>query len=397
MSNLLKAALDYHSRGWCVMPLNAKTRTPIDKWKRFQNERPNREQIIEWWTKWPDASIGIITGKVSGLAVVDLDSEEAIRAFRKQFGKFNTPVSETRRGFHLLFAYVNGARNRVRLNGIELDVRGEGGYIVAPPSIHPLSGKRYRWRRPPDTPLAPFPLELLTKGSPVPENAASTHKPRGELHETIPDGQRNDTLFYDLACSLRGRGASLEELQQALTDANARCKPPLPESELRTIAESAAKYPPNKPKRHHTQLSFAEQEVLRERRVNRTAILVLLCLKRRGNFKTLENSYPSDERVAEDLGLKSITVRKARYVLRAAGLLEWDLNASRYRTNIYRFPLHHASDPVTSRNRSPVRRTGQEPVEPVTGKGQQAVTDKTRGPVTWRNNDSKALKQETSI
>ena len=165
----LQAALYYASRGWHVFP----THTAVDgrcscgsvecgspgKHPRtragLQDATTDREQIVQWWTRWPGANVAIRTGVVSGLLVLDLDAKHGdpdamIAAVEVLAGADcpQTTVSLTGGGGrHLLFALDpdggTAANSSGRL-GAGIDVRGENGYIVAPPSLH-KSGQTYAW------------------------------------------------------------------------------------------------------------------------------------------------------------------------------------------------------------------------------------------------------------
>ena len=80
-ATMQRAALRYHDRGLCVIPIRSweVSRRPYVKWKQYQTTRPTRQQVIDWWTKWPDAGIAAILGPVSGLLCVDVDGENAYR------------------------------------------------------------------------------------------------------------------------------------------------------------------------------------------------------------------------------------------------------------------------------------------------------------------------------
>lgn len=77
MSELLTAALSYHKQGLSVIPLQAREKKPLIAWEKYQNEKGTEKEIKAWWSNWPEANIGIVTGAISGLAVIDLDTVEA--------------------------------------------------------------------------------------------------------------------------------------------------------------------------------------------------------------------------------------------------------------------------------------------------------------------------------
>lgn len=132
----LEYARDYIKRGYSVIPLQAKGKRPVAKWQEFQDRRPTDEEIFDWFGSG-SLNIGIVTGKISGITVLDCDSAEA-EALARKMGLPPTPTVKTGRGRHFYFKYAEGSRNfqmRDDLPGI--DLRSDGGYVVAPPSIHP--------------------------------------------------------------------------------------------------------------------------------------------------------------------------------------------------------------------------------------------------------------------
>ena len=168
----------------------------------------NMDQIAEWWRAYPKANVGIATGADSGVAVVDIDNPEQFIRFTEIHGKLPTTLmSRTGKGFHLFFRHAPGVRNKAGVwPGI--DIRGEGGYVVAPPSVH-VSGRRYQWQDDdPGAAIAPFPpklLEMLEKPErkPIVLPALQTEgTPYGlkAMREEIADlrtaeqGTRNDRL-----------------------------------------------------------------------------------------------------------------------------------------------------------------------------------------------------------
>lgn len=106
-------------------------------------------QVDAWWQRWPNAGIGIATGSASRVWVLDLDGEAAIEWYRmksREQGLTRTIGVKTGRGRHLWFEWPDGAeiRNSSKKVGPDVDVRGEGGFVIAPPTLH-RSGVRYEW------------------------------------------------------------------------------------------------------------------------------------------------------------------------------------------------------------------------------------------------------------
>lgn len=196
MTQQLDAALSYLARGWAVLPMSRKSKKPIIKWKEFQTRRPTEAEVRGWWQAFPRANVGIITGAISGIAVLDEDGEEddpeaGARSIAEQGGVPDTLRSRTRKGFHHLFLHPGGdVRNFVR-DFPGLDFRGDGGYIIAPPSVHE-TGHVYAWEDE-DASIAPLPGWLLKylqeKQKPAPERPASTCR-------TDFDGSAGDNPEY---------------------------------------------------------------------------------------------------------------------------------------------------------------------------------------------------------
>jgi hypothetical protein len=140
-NELLAAALDYAARGWAVLPLRPREKVPITS-GGSRDATTDAEVLRGWWARWPDANVGIATGGAASPWVLDLDGADALPPGADLPP---TAASTTGRGVHYLWAPDDRVRNRQRLWGRPADVRGAGGYIVAPPSVHP-SGVAYEWR-----------------------------------------------------------------------------------------------------------------------------------------------------------------------------------------------------------------------------------------------------------
>lgn len=169
----------YLKLGWSVLPIAARSKLPDaaclplvydpetgemrPSWKPLQERPATRAEVRAWHQTTPGGNVGIVTGTVSGLVVLDLDSPEALAAIQVS-SLPRTPIVQSAHGLHLYFQHPGGVvGNRTNLfpNAPGCDLRGDGGYIVAPPSLHP-SGVRYRWQVPPTrVPLAPLPTWLV--------------------------------------------------------------------------------------------------------------------------------------------------------------------------------------------------------------------------------------------
>ena len=150
-ATLSAAALAYAARGWPVLPLKPRDKIPriskADGGRGCHDASICSDQIAEWWTRWPNANIGLATG--TAFVVLDVDGEEGLATLADLEDLHGWlpigPASVTGSGgMHLLFAGNARVRNSVQLLGPGLDTRAAGGYIVAPPSIHP-DGPRYTW------------------------------------------------------------------------------------------------------------------------------------------------------------------------------------------------------------------------------------------------------------
>ena len=137
----LEQAKAYAERGWSVIPLHGKR--PAIEWKEFQTRRAEIGELQEWFYS-QFQNIGVVTGSISNLTVVDCDSREEAEWFWRNVSHANNIV-ETAKGFHFYFTH-EGSGNRQGVHGRKIDIRGEGGYVVAPCSIH-QTGKPYTWKR----------------------------------------------------------------------------------------------------------------------------------------------------------------------------------------------------------------------------------------------------------
>ncbi len=219
----------------------------------FKDATTDVNQITEWWQKWPDANIGVPTGVLTGLLVVDDDPRNGGPTDRSGLVAVLGPIPETAEaltggdGRHLYFQYGGGRVRKQLAKGI--DLKGDGGYVVAPPSLH-LSGKRYQWdcAGGAGAILHPAPApEWLLKfiADESQEDTYIETKSRSPLNNggKVGRGGRHGHLVSQ-AGAMRRRGMSQQAIEAALLAENReRCDPPKSDAEVRQIAKSMERYP----------------------------------------------------------------------------------------------------------------------------------------------------------
>jgi putative DNA primase/helicase len=216
----------------------------------FKDATQDQDRIAAWWKRWKDANIGIPTGAASGLLVVDCDPRNGGPADRSELIERCGPIPDTAEaitgggGRHLFFRYSGGAVPKALAPGI--DLKGDGGYVVAPPSIH-ASGNAYQWDGLAGAKallnLAELPAWLLEYIEAA-RNGSRAGTKAAVGSEKIPKGKRNDHLT-SLGGTMRKRGMSREAIEAALLEENRRrCDPPLTDTEVRRVAGSIASYKP---------------------------------------------------------------------------------------------------------------------------------------------------------
>lgn len=248
----LAAALLYARWGWAVFPLQGKT--PYPKTRGFLDATTDEQQIRRWWHRWPDANVGIACSSERGPLVLDLDKpkkkvEVAAGQLLQQLQIHPSAVVQSRPGReHWYFAPRTGALVPRRIRPLRyderakwaLDILGDGGYVVAPPSVHPETKKPYTWVK--RAKLKPFPKALLDRLAQEERQDGNGAAP--PLPKVIDEGERNK-LLTSLAGSMRRRGASFKAIIAALRETNAeRVDPPLKDRELKGIAQHMMSYKP---------------------------------------------------------------------------------------------------------------------------------------------------------
>lgn len=281
----LDAALRYAKRGWKVFPLDGKH--PFRGTSGYLDATTDRKQIRAWWKKWPDANVGIACSSEHGPIVVDIDEpDEAAGEVdgHELIDSLALPItrsatSRNKKRIHLYFdARLDGAKVprtvRLRHDGKKyaVDVLGDGGYVVAPPSIHPDTHRRYKWTL--REKMARFPDSIFEL---VQERKNGKRKEQAPpLPKIIGEGER-DQMLTSLAGSMRRRNASPEAILAALREMNeTNVDPPLPDRQLQKIANSIGKKEPQAFTEHLTDLGNARRFIER----NHTRVRAVMTYQR---------------------------------------------------------------------------------------------------------------------
>lgn len=252
LKNTEAAALGYLSRGWSVVPVRSGEKRPLVHWEEFQYRHATKDEVVQWYRRWPDAGVAIVCGMTSGLIVLDVDPRHGGDDSLEDLERTQAPLPHSIEaitgggGRHIYFAHPGGTLfNRVGLvQGI--DLRGDGGIIIAPPSLH-ASGRRYEWEvahHPDETALAPMPAWLLALARGISHAGYPGHPghPRSYwrqlVRDGVPEGARNNTIA-SFAGHLLWHGVDPEVITELLLCWNAaRCRPPLAEDEVKRTIES---------------------------------------------------------------------------------------------------------------------------------------------------------------
>lgn len=243
--NMRDTALGYYdSLGWFVLP--ARGKVPQIAWKPYGDQRPSREETASWeaWDT-PNVQVAIRTGQISGVVLLDCDSEEAWNYVQSK-GHPPTPFATTGKGKHLYFKAPDfRVSNAVNLAGREkLDLRGDGGIVVAPPSPH--SPRRwYEWVISPwDAPPAEMPpwlYDLLLEHKEHRKAPLDT----GYMMAGLQKGERDDYLWREIY-RMRKRGWSREFAEEIALKVARNASPPYPApSVLEKVGRAFSEHAPD--------------------------------------------------------------------------------------------------------------------------------------------------------
>ena len=262
--SILDFALAYARRGWSVFPCKPRSKEPATP-RGFHDGSSDLKVVKKLFAGKADSNIGIATGPASGFWVLDLDGEEGRRSFFREVCTGKLPetlqVHTPRGGLHLFFCW-NGVeiKNRTKINGKPIDVRGDGGYVVVPPSVHPDNALRYIFADGEseadgvgrldvvsgyldDAPIAEAPVWLVDYVTGDSSHCSHSSPLSFEIGGNVEDlatapgageGQRHDAALRLIGAAL-GRGTDPVVVAQPATAWSRRCSPPMAEGEILRI------------------------------------------------------------------------------------------------------------------------------------------------------------------
>lgn len=186
---MLEEVRKLYARGFSLLPLVGK-RAALLEWESLQKNRASLE-TVESWFKNGDRNVAIVTGKISGIVCLDIDPKHGGNV-AKYLDRFPTDcyVLTGGGGAHLYYRYPNHEVHNIQVEGKAVQWKGDGGYVVAPPSIHPDTKKVYRWVN--DGEPAPFPEALYKESSELEEKGENWVS--SLLAFGASDGERNNSL-----------------------------------------------------------------------------------------------------------------------------------------------------------------------------------------------------------
>lgn len=236
-------ALSCLESGWAVFPLIPNSKVPLTP-HGFKDASKDPEVIKQYWKANPEANIGIATGMVSGIAVIDVDVKNGAKGYESlslihdldATLSASTPTG----GLHIYCILQEPLPGK---NGYlpGIDLKSDGGYVVGPGSV--IDGKEYEWVDP-ESHLACVPASVIKR---MAEKQAAPPLASQPGDDTITEGSRNAVLA-SIAGTMRRRGLKADEIAAALKTVNTnRCSPPLPEPEVNAIAQSVSRYTPKAP------------------------------------------------------------------------------------------------------------------------------------------------------
>lgn len=289
----------YHSLGLCIIPIIPGKKKPKIEWKDFEEKRPTEEELKEWFSSG-QSTLAVVCGRVSsGSVVIDIEKKEDFDKFYGERVLNDTLVTATPHGGRQVFVREKGQdipRRKIRLcEEHPLDLCGDGGYVLVPPSIidHEIYCRQERTK--PECAIQGMTsYRIVSTTTKIMEVegveqritnrlkqlgwAIKPRKPISEVLKGVPEGERNESAFNLARYLLHDRRLDEAATWQELQRWNEKNKPPLPLDELKTVFEQGKKYPWGE-KESQTRSSTKGESEEEEERESQASALVKLATK----------------------------------------------------------------------------------------------------------------------
>lgn len=263
--NKVDAALYFAGMGIHVFRIKENGHTPLNT--GWQAEATTDTNILQSWFKNSKFNLGLATGEISQFNVIDVDVKNGVdgrASLKEKYGDTRTlsPILEFKTpsgGYHIPVKWTpeTNVQNGRGVSGLKgVDIRGNGGYIVAAPSARFVDGKLKSYQiNEPTLPMTE-PVDWI-------KDVLLSHKDRqsekfnpAPVMEGLKQGERNETLFR-YVCHLRAFELDEKLVLAFVTEAAKRCDPPFPDDELMQVIQSAYSYP-TQPRKSHKLLTLSE-------------------------------------------------------------------------------------------------------------------------------------------
>jgi len=232
--------------GRSILPLISNDKKPNGSWLKYQKERMTPEEAYKYFEDNPDANIGMVTGEISGITVIDIDGEDGVKALKE--ANINLPptsVVKTPKGWHYYYKYHPELKQGAnRLN--KVDIRNDGGYVVIPPSI--VGGVHYSTIKKSGNKIAEFNIDVPEYFRGIVQEPLTSKKEISKpqwvsdaLANGVDSGRRNDVATR-LAGYFHSKGIAEDIIFSTLKEFALKCNPPINEKELKEIILSVGRY-----------------------------------------------------------------------------------------------------------------------------------------------------------
>ena len=337
---------EYLKNEYSLIPVNGEKK-PYIYWRPFQYKKANKEDIFDWYDKFSDVNIGIVTGEISKLAVIDVDDLNLLPELEELLPEIKeTTRVRTRRGYHYYFS-LNGdyVESTNSLFGKRLELKSNGNYVVAPPSK--IKAHQYVYEIPLSK-ILPIP-KILIKKEKEPVSNQDTRKQktfkipkyhgqkvdclRQILSRDLQEGERNNSLFILYNLLLRNKNTK-EYSKKLVMDKNKSLSKTLSELELEKMFRKAYNYGCSAIRDKLAYIKCEDCEYRFEDGKLKTSniliknirILPELSNTQRGIACLLgtvfEGEYPSINKIAETADMDYRTIKKVIRELKELGVID---------------------------------------------------------------------------